>query len=278
MGCKKGGNVKLICLLVLSLSISAIAAPDYSLLSGILGVRSVLKWNGNYREGTVEIVASDAGVGFKTVPLMMGTSSVPEYSLITDSTITSLTRTDNTITQVAKVGANDIKITYQILDGYYIIQAQDCTTAACRAIEVVATTGKAPGDVVDATKFLPSLEGTYQLVSAGGAPPKENDDKAEVDSISDPTETAFYFPYCTPAGCDLGYVGFQYTGVTITHENLGVGRDIYTLLKYNAAKVLLHYDWEVNGTDLTFRNHQYALTGGKVALEHVFHKMKASDE
>jgi len=270
--------VKLLCFSLLSLSLSAFAAPDYSLLKDVAGVRSVLKWNGAYREGTVEVVASDAGIGFTTVPLTMGTTPVLAYSLITSSSLTTLTASGNVVTQVAKVGVDDIKITYEIDDGYYMIRAQDCTSASCRAIEVIATMGKAPGDMVTATPFLTSLQGNYDISLAGGARPIETDAKAEVDTTSDPKETAFYFPYCTPAGCDLGYAGFPYVGTNIFHENLGTNHDIYTLLKYSSTNQLLHYSWEVNNGTITYANHQYQLTGKTVCLEHVVKKSTTADE
>ncbi len=264
--------MKRIGLLLLGVAASAFAAPDYTLLQNFIGAKALLKWDGAYKEGVVTVVASDSGVGFSTAPLDLGSNPVPAYSEITNSSITTLSASGTTVTQTAQIGVDAITITYVMNDGYYTIEVQDCTSATCKQTEVIATTGKAPGDVVTPTPFLQSLAGSYVMDLVAGAPPETSDAKGEVDTTNTPTEASLYFPYCTPSGCDLGYIGLQYTSTQIFHENLGTGHDMYTIFKYSSTNQLLYYNWEVNNGSITFRNPQYSLSGKTVCLEHVMHK------
>jgi hypothetical protein len=131
------------------------------------------------------------------------------------------------------------------------------------AVFIVSTTTYG-ATAIDADKFIKSVEGSYDIVRAGGEAPHA--DNALADVYADTDEGAFTLPYCPPGEgqCDPGYLFFPYAQTTVSQEQLADGSVVSTLEKGGKT-----YTWtDKNGT-VVFRNPQYSLGGKTTVLEHI---------
>lgn len=244
------------------------ANADYTLMKALVGRYQVLDWNTELKAGNVTIYAEDTGVGFKTEPLQMASHPIPAMEVSTSKNDTVITIDGNKITQKFVNPAGKIThVEYEIEDGFLRLRWNDCANSACRPQSFTLTTGKSPGDALDAKTFLSTLTGSYAIETAGGKPPEGENNVAQVDIESDPEEASFYFPYCLPIGCDLGYIGFKYVSTRVFRRSLGNGHDAYELFR-GEGPTLTHYTWESNNGKISLFNYQYSLKPKTVCLEH----------
>lgn len=250
------------------------AAADYTLIQDLLGTYKLLEWNGEASvAGTLTIFANDNGVGIKVKPMAMASTPAPDLIVSSPKQDTTLVRETALLRQDYHVGETKIRLEYHISDGYLEIYTESCVPGqGCSSNEAIVTRGGAPGTRLENRDFLSTLVGTYTILKAGGHVPKAGTNSGDVDGISDPSETAFYFPYCMESGaCDAGYVGFPYVNTRVFRRTVGLDVEIFYLLvgEGNDAAV---YSWEKKTDHVVFRNFQYPINGEIVCLEYQLQK------
>ena len=252
------------------LTFQVFADADYTLLRDIVGTYPILSHNSNFTTaGNAEIFAGDSGVGFKLIPLAMATTSVPAVTVSSPKSTTELKRNGNQIEQTFVDGPKQLKIYYNIHEGYLVVDSTQCDGHACVSDNSLALTkGNSPGESISTKEFLLKLRGTYAINKVGGAPPHPESNTGEVSATDDPSVDQMRMPYCQPKGCDPGYLDMPLTATRVYKNG-----EVYTLLQTTPKRVL-HFTWVegVNKT-ATLTNYQYKLlTKEVVALEHVLQR------
>ncbi len=124
---------------------------------------------------------------------------------------------------------------------------------------------------VDAKAFLESVQGAYQIDSAGGHVPAPENNQAEV--FADVDEGILTMPFCGTNGlCDPGYVDLSYSRTTA--DRVDFGPDHYVVefnTSFGAKKY--RYTWENESGRVTFTNYQYLLGTQVTQLQHILHKV-----
>jgi hypothetical protein len=255
-------------LLLFVITFATFGFADESPLKAVLGKYAVIDWNLEPKTGFVTIFDDETGIGFRSETLAMATNLVPLTTVKTPKEGTTVTTEGNTLSQeFVNEQGKMTHVEYEVNDGYLRVRWSDCANNACRPQLAVLTTGKAPGELVDTKSTLAALAGGYVIQTAGGKAPEGGNNEAEIDITSDPNEAAFYFPYCLPTGCDLGYIGMRYDRTLLYRRSLGVDHFAYEIFKGDQR-----YSWESQNGKVTLRNYQYVIKPNTVCLEHAVTK------
>jgi hypothetical protein len=124
---------------------------------------------------------------------------------------------------------------------------------------------------VDARLFVEQVQGNYEIDSAGGHKPTQDNNQAEV--FADTEEGILTMPYCGTSGlCDPGYINLSYVETRAEREDLGAGHFRVDLTTKVGGKSY-RYSWEQEPARVTFTNYQYLVGTQVTELKHVLHKV-----
>jgi hypothetical protein len=139
----------------------------------------------------------------------------------------------------------------------------------CEKGEILALTGKAPGDPIDTKGFFRQIAGDYKILLAGGQTP-EPPAKAFVDANIDDQTGDISVHFCLDGLCTEDNF-FDYGATKVYRRSPSDGRVIYTLVVTRKGATD-YYLWDVEKDKLTYRNLQFTTKIGVYCVEHVLRK------
>jgi len=247
------------------------AAPQIP-LDALQGQYPILQYNQDSRTtGIVSIISSEKEIGLIIKSLKLASTPVPEGKLLSPAGDTIVSQTADKISQRYSSGKESLAIDYHVQDGYLVIAAEECDEKICSVFNFVISSGKSPGEKVDAKAFLSGLNGNYKIELVGGQKPKDSVSTAGV--LAQDVETIFVLPYCPPGStfCDPGYVFFRYETTQVFKRATSEGSFLYDIFLSLEGETR-YYTWESVDELSTFRNIQYEFENELFCMEHVLRK------
>lgn len=138
-------------------------------------------------------------------------------------------------------------------------QIMKTSIAFCLLVGVFAFGVRARAHTVDPRTFFTSIQGDYEIVSAGGQPPHAETKDASIAVGA--SEVTWVMPYCTDIGCDPGYYAYSPDALRLDEPTPGQ----FVM----AARDGSAFEWKVAGSQVVFRNLKYPSATGTQVLEHV---------
>ncbi len=247
--------------------ISAFANP----ITALIGTYPVLTENGKNAVGFLEVVSDATSVGIKLEGLTLVSNSVMTERLLSAPNATQVTENGGLISQTFQSAAGSVLITYLSGDGYMQIIAKTCDAAnVCEQKSFDVSTGKSPGNLVDAVSFFNQRAGDYKLIKAALTTPEAGKDKGFVE-VGD-GYSMVSFQYCLPNFCDPIYLYWDSPTVTV-YERVENDVTTYDIL-VEGTEGPEYYRWEEFATgEKRFQNFHWVKDGQLLGMEHDIQKM-----
>ncbi|MCB0405168.1 MAG: hypothetical protein KDD51_10310 [Bdellovibrionales bacterium] len=236
-------------------------------LDGLRGEYPILAYDGDsMASGYVQIVSDGNVMGVFVTGLALASQPAHSMNVLTPSAGTEIAEDTDKVTQRYRDGRGSSQIEYVRRPGFLEIRTEVCVDGdGCERSELVVGQTASPGMEIDYESFFLANSGVYTIRSAGGAPPKPENDAAMVDG----NFGYLMLPYCEPGGaCNPGYIFVDKASTHFFRREVSGGSQFDMVLHDNGKTK--YYSWtERDNGEVLFRDFQYRLNEVRVCMEHV---------
>ncbi|MCB0419268.1 MAG: hypothetical protein H6617_07420 [Bdellovibrionaceae bacterium] len=236
-------------------------------LDALRGEYPILEYDGDtLASGYVQIISDENVIGVYVSGLALASRPALNLSVLTPSANTDVSEDSDRVTQRYSDGRGSSRIEYTRHTGYLEIQTEVCVEGdGCERNTIFAGQTGSPGTEIDYDTFFLATAGMYKIQSAGGAPPKPENEGAIVDG----NFGYLMLPYCEPGGaCNPGYIFVDRASTRFFRREGTAGTQLDMVLSQNGA--VRYYSWTERGDgEVLFRDFQYRLNEARVCMEHV---------
>ncbi|MEZ4751245.1 MAG: hypothetical protein R3B54_11680 [Bdellovibrionota bacterium] len=258
--------MRLLSVVVAFLAIGVVARGQGG-LDGLRGEYPLLDYDGDgLASGLVQIISDGNVMGVYVSGLALASQPARPMSVLTPTANTEIAEDSDRVTQRYRDGRGSSQIEYTRHEGFLEIRTEVCVEGdGCERSILYAGQTASPGSEIDYENFFLGSAGTYTIRSAGGVPPKPENEGAIVDG----NFGYLMLPYCEPGGaCNPGYIFVDRATTRFFRREVQGLSQVDMVLSANGSTKFYSWTERENG-EVLFRDFQYRLNEARVCMEHV---------